>query len=321
MGRPKIILRPTPSIRKQAGQLMKLFAIWPGASKSSVRVSSKSNDSVSEGVPRFLAQKKGIDTKFITRRQVVLNRHFTELVSDVMSNSIVKQLSSLGVTITSIETKAWNKGLDIFYYSDQGTSIELQKELNSLIVKLRKELTDQHLIGQTPNIRFVADKTIQASKLLDQALANSNVKPQNEELQVTKLEPNSIDISSKTQPKFNCDPKGIKFNAPKDMSNMTLGLDYSKMYDEVASKLEYGRAQSTRIRPSDAIAKSTPTLFNQFPNELSKDDPMQRIIKMQNFLISQRKRSDRIAKQRRLDELLARDAVKWDIPPPDLEEE
>lgn len=41
---------------------------------------------------------------------------------------------------------------------------------------------------------------------------------------------------------------------------------------------------------------------------------------MQKFMISQRKKSEYMAKIRRRDELIARDAYKWDLAPGDTDE-
>lgn len=311
MGRPRIILRPTPVLAKQLGQFKKLFGLW----EKNKWKGNKINPDLyrKEGVPDFLAQRKGLDTKFITRRQIVMNRHFTEILSDVLSNSMKKTLAELGVIITSIETKAWNKGVDVFYYTDDGFNSEKQQQLVTFIKELRSSVTERRLIGRTPIINFVLDRTIACDKKIDQAF--DKAKEVTKETEPSQLTEFVKDTSLKTVRKAVSDKSDLNphlFSAPNDMTNTMFGLDYSSLYDHVASKLERGRALSTRTRPSDKVVLTTPPVLRGPVINSEEEDPMTRIVNMQKFLINQRKKSERLSKQRRLEEILARNASRWD---------
>lgn len=320
MGKSKIINLSTPVIRKQAGQLMKLFGLWPKSSIPSIEDTLR-NPPRSEKVPNFLSQRKGLDTKFVTRRQIVLNRHFTEVISDVLLNNMSKQLSEMGVNITSIEAKAWNKGVDIFYYLENEKNVEFEQNLNSLMRQLRKSISEQKFIGRAPPVRFVIDKTVECQKQLDRCMELIKKGCDKQELGVTKAGTMSLSARSK-ESRLNASKDkliGHRFSAPPDMRNTILGLDYPAVYNEIMSKFEWGRAESSRMKPRDAIAKNSPPIILGL-SATSKEDPEKRIIKMQSFLINQRKKVERLTKLRRLDELLARDAVKWDDHPTEEEQ-
>lgn len=311
MGLKRIIIFPTSSLRKQAGQLMKLCNLWPNARRKKPEPLYP-DPYVFKGVPNFLAEKKGINTKFITKRQIVMNRHLTEIISEAFLTGLGDRLSEKGVKITSIETKAWNKGVDIFYHCEKGPSIDLQKDLNSSISELRRCITDHQLLGRAPSIRFVVDKTVEVKRDLEAAINSLKIIDKDETQIVRQKSGHELRSSAEVKSqKFTVNFKDAKFSAPGDMSNVILGLDYPELYSRVAAKLEHGRAESTRMRPQDAVAENIPFMTRGQP-ELSSENPMERIIKMQNFLIRQRKKNERLAKEKRLEDLLARDAVSWD---------
>lgn len=318
MGRPRIIMRPTPMLRKQIGVMRKLLGTW-GDSKVTMNLQGFKNPKnpqpiMIEGKPEFLTKTEGVDTSHITRRQIVLNRHFTEIISDILANNLKKQLSDLGVSIRSIETKAWNKGVRIYYTTDGPFEASLHDELNSLITQLRFAVSERRLIGKVPLISFVYDESVNIERILESALKS-----------ISKTNPdNSVEIATTVTGQLqssttSCDSTGTrllknKFSAPSDMSNMMLGLDYPSLYSEVTSKLERGREQSSRMISDTCVAPLNPIFRDPEQVVKEEEDPVKRIHEMQRFLILQRKKAEHHARLKRKQELLSRDTYKWDAP-------
>lgn len=273
-----------------------------------------------EGVPNFLAQRRGLNTKFVTRRQVVMNRHFTEIISDVLSNSMKNDFSDLGITITSIETKAWNKGVDVFYYVDDGFAQDKHQQLKALIQHLSASVTERRLIGRTPVINFVLDRSIEVDKKLEDAMKKAeSLQKVPTPNQLVKTVKSSLKTNRNyTETSSNLTPH--MFSAPKDMTNSIFGLDYETLYNHAASQLERGRALSTRTRPSDNVILSAPPIIKGPPINTEEEDPIRRIVNMQKFLINQKKKTERLGRMRRLEEILARDANRWEYPINDHDE-
>lgn len=307
-----MILFPTSMLRKQAGQMHKLLGLWKKkVDQKETNLNPMPKPTMTQGQPDFLSNDKGLNTIFVTRRQIVMNRHFTEIISDVLANNLKKDLTELGVKITSIETKAWNKGVRVFYTVDKFDQ-DVHDQLNSLITKLRSAVTERQLIGRTPLINFVYDKSVELIRDLDIIL--DQVKLDEPEKSSDLIKPTSGNLQARPN-KVGGEPKLIakNFFAPRDMSNMTLGLDYASLYNEVASKLERGRAQSSRVNENVSLMSGKP-IFRAPIENTEEEDPTQRVLKMQKFIVSQKKKSDISAKVRRRNELLYRDSIKWDVP-------
>lgn len=304
-------------IRKQAGQMMKLLGLWDNSKRKSELISGQEatvGPGPRDGIPQFLDRTQGLNRRHVTRRQIVLNRHFTEIISEILANNLKTQLSDIGVTIKSIETKAWNKGVSVFYYTNKPFESSLHKELNTLNNNLRAAIAERRLIGRVPIINFIYDKSSEAELTLNQAILKSKIEDPQEVTEITKIPSNQIQASSgfrgNTTTLFS-----KMFSASADMNNMILGLDYPSLYNQVAKKLERGRAESSRMISGASLASTAP--FIRVPPEIPSDseelDATKRILNMQKFLISQRKKSEHLAKLRRKQELFARDSYKWDI--------
>lgn len=314
MGRGKIIILPTSTLRKKAGFMRKLLGQWDD-NKKTTKVNPMPN--MTHGCPDFLRDDKGLDSKYVNRRQIVLNRHFTEVISDVLANNLRTNLSDIGVRVTSIETKAWNEGIRVYYARDKSFNQSIHVELNSLVAKLRSAVAERQLIGRTPHIHFVYDKTSEIYHSLDAALEKLEINEPKESTEPVRISSSGVQ-TSKT--KYSGESKFFSktFSAPEDMGNTVLGLDYPMLYNEVATKLERGRAESSRMSENVTLMSQKPMFRAPFDN-IEDSDPIERVLKMQKFLISQRKKSDFAAKLRRRKELLQRDAIKWDVPEADEE--
>lgn len=305
-------------LRKAAGQMHKFIGYWDKKKERKEKLSSP-QPTIHSGKPRFLSNTEGLTTDYITRRQIVLNRHFTEIISDVLANNLQKDLIDMGINITSIETKAWNKGIDVYYSMDKQVNESTQSELNSLISKLRYAITERRLIGRTPMINFVYDDAYALQQNLNRVLQMTEKHDPDLEVSVMKSSLDQLQKTQKMNKKIESEFNTNRFSAPGDMSNMMLGLNYPELHNEVTAKLERGRAQSSRVPSQASLLSSQPLINIPFIND-NEDDPSMRIIQMQKFLISQRKKNEYHSKLKRKQQLFARDDIKWDLPPEEEEE-
>lgn len=322
MGRPRIIIRPTPMVRKAAGQMRKLLGLWDNSKRDEAKTHFGNNANprpiMKEGAPEFLTAAQGLNTRHITRRQVVLNRHFTEIISDVLANNLKEHLIRSNISITSIETKAWNKGVRVFYTSGKPFDDSVHLELNSLIPQLRSAVAERGLIGRVPMIFFVYDEAAELSRNLALALKDVKTEGLSDETRLTQNTSNKV-WATKNLGTEDSTLSINYFSAPDDMNNKTLGLDYASIYNEVATKLERGRAQSSRMVPNVSLISTQPLMRESI--ETYEDDPVTRIARMQKFLINQKKKAEYHAKLRRKEELLSREAVRWEWPDENEEDE
>lgn len=316
-----MMIRPTPFLRKQTGQMFKLFNLWekeknPSNWRKNIQNQPTAPPAPKEGKPVFLTKTQGLNTKYITRRQIVLNRHFTEIISDVLVNNFKTPLNDMDVNITSIESKAWNKGVNVFYSTNDPFDEALHKKLNSLVGDLKAAITERQLIGRTPPINFVYDQVAQIERALEHSLKLAKIREVEastqlvEEVHTKKVvaKPQSLESDSRLNVR--------NFSAPPDMANMALGLDYASMYNKVAAKLERGRGLSERMPSTTSLASMGPVI--KLPNEETvEEDPVARLQAMQRFVINQRKKKEHLARVRRKQELLHRDSIKWDSPQDD----
>lgn len=319
MGKPRIVLRPTPILRKTSGQLKKLFGLWENSSVDTTsKLPNKANPmpTIKEGRPTFLNNNQNVTTGFITRRQIVLNRHFTEIISDVLAVNLRKELSEMNVNITSIETKAWNKGVRIFYATYKPFNSEIHDELNQLVSKLKSAITERRLIGRTPNINFVYDRLAQLNHNIEAIFKNIEVKSDNNVSSIENISLDQLQLNythnKQSSKEVYLDPKD--FSAPDDMTNMMLGLDHKTLYNEVANKLASGRGESSRKLSNSAIASAAKPLFKAPLDQEGVEDSRARVLNMHKFLVMQKKKNEYLAKLRRKEELLFRDQYKWDLP-------
>lgn len=315
MGRPRINIRPTPVIRKAAGQMRKLLGLWENSKREKAKTPLGNNANprpmAKEGNPQFLTASQGLQTGFITRRQIVLNRHFTEIISDVLANNLRGELSRLGINITSIETKAWNKGVDIFYSPGKPFDDTTHRDLNSLVGQLRFAITERGLIGRTPPLNFVYDEASELNRTIEEALKDVEIKKPPDETCLTQNKGKEL-WANKSLGFKDSTLVSNRFSAPVDMNNMTLGLDYPSLYNEVVAKLERSRGESSRMAPNISLLSTRPLM--RAPIEDCGEDPATRIARMQKFLVNQKKKKEYLAKVRRKQELLYREGVRWEWP-------
>lgn len=315
MGFKSVRIVATPMIRKQAGQFRKLFGLWDNKQKSKRRQEPIINyePEVKDGTPIFLNRTRGLNQTFITRRQIVLNRHFTEILSDVLALKFQNQLSEKGINITSIESKAWNKGVDIFYCTPEPFNMKTHKEVNFLVTELRKSISERRLIGRVPPIHFVYDQTIDTDRKLSHALEKIKLTNSSETNYLVSTGPQALDRTAKLDTDCNTYLKPKKFSAPLDMTNDILGLNYTALYNKVVANLERGRGESSRMIPAMSLASTEPLFTGPIQEQNTEElDPAIRIRNMKKFLVEQKKKYTVQSRYRRKQELFFRDKYKWD---------
>lgn len=300
-------------VRKAAGQLHKMFGMWETGQRSGAAERRNPPALSTEGKPTFITQTEGIDRRHLTRRQIVLNRHFTEILSDVLSLDYKSQLTKLGARITSIETKSWNKGVSIFYILDKSFDKNIHDQLNSLITQLRYAVAERRLLGYTPLIQFVYDEAAESQRELDDLLGRLDIKKPEKDLSIMEQQSNQVkaaqNVASSTKML-----EQRHFSAPMDMNNTLFGLDYPALYDEAASKLERGRGVSSRMPHVNSLFTSRPLFRETLHHEVDNEDPAIRIKKIQRFVVAQRKKNEHHARVRRKQEILAREQNMWEVP-------
>jgi len=312
MGRSKIFPRATPVLRKKFGQMSKLFGLWENSKlKDPVPIRMNPQPVLRDGIPDFLSQIRGVRTKFVTRRQTVLNRHFTEIVSDVLAMNFKSELDDVGIRITSIETKAWNKGVRIYYTREGPYCEDVHRRLLRMEDPIRYKISERRLIARAPKVNFVFDSSIQFDKSLDEAIARISLNDDvgNPCQSLTRMDINQVTSTKNTtaqeQKMFS-----RRFSAPSDMDNTILGLNYPELYDEVALKLGRGRADSSKMAANLSYPTISKPLFRD-PPESNVEDPIERIKSMKKFLVSQKLKAENKSRLRRKEELLSLNRYKW----------
>lgn len=315
MGKARIIVRPTPMLRKQIGQMAKLLGVWKKSKikSDSYGIETKScvRPTMNAGRPSILTKNDGLDSIYTSRRQVVLNRHYTEIITDVLSLDMRKEFSKFNVNITSIETKPNNKGIGIYYTTSRIFDQSFHDSLNSMVGPLTKAIAERTIIGRVPPISFVYDNIAKIDENLTEALGSIDLKPLKEDKVLTVC--TSKSLSPADEPSFEQQYFVTRrFSAPTGMSNAMAGVDYPSLYNQIIDKQVQGRAKSSRMVTPTALADQKPLLRPSIEPPSNSDDPARRILQMQKFLVSQRKKSEYVAKLKRKQQLLLRDAFKWD---------
>lgn len=316
MGKPRLLTRPTPMLRKQIGQMAKLLGVWKSSrlkvDETGIETKSCVRPTMNTGRPSFLGKNDGLDSICTSRRQVVLNRHYTEIVSDVLSLELKKEFEKFNITITSIETGIGNKSLGIYYTTNQVFDPNLHDSLNSIVGLLTRAIAERDIIGRVPLISFVYDKVAEIDNNLNAALRSVDIKPPQEDKDLTISTTNTVSEVNSSTPEEQCFVSN-RFSAPVGMVNAMAGLDYPSLYDQVSSKLAHGRAKSSRMIPPTTLANQQPLLRVPMEPHGESADATHRVLQMQKFLLSQRKKSEYVAKLKRKQQLLFRDAYKWDV--------
>ena len=306
MGKPKIIIRPTPVLSKQIGQMRKLLGVYSKKKVQNLerRQLEEPTHAQKEGIPVFLSQTRGVRTSHVTRRQFMLNRHFTEIISDILATEFKHTIDELGINVTSIETKAWNKGVSVFYRTKEDSDYETRRKLRALVVHLRAAITERRLIGRTPHVSFVYDQSCLLDEKLDDAINKVNIS-EKEETSVLASNSNELyiakDLGSNEQTLIS-----KRFVAPSDMDNTVFGLNYPLLYDEVALKLSRGRGDASRMTKNTNFLVSAKPLFRAPIEDLNELDPATRLLRMRKFIVSQKQKSVNLSRKQRLNEIISR---------------
>lgn len=278
---------------------------------------------IKDGIPIFLQETHKIDQRAVSRREVVLNRHFTEILSDVLSNTLKNEFTSMNVQISSIETRAWMKGVRVFYYTNEPFDQHLHDQLRKLVPKLRLAISERNLTGKVPPVDFVYDLARMQEHAINEAIKRLPPIEEKEATDLVESKPHQLQEAKKSMKSSErADVESKNFTAPDDMQNFMLGVDYATLYNEVITKFEKGRGKSARMNPQNFIANTTMLFKDPAENpDKEVEDPMLRYRKMQVFMMNQRKKADHFARIKRREELVASDSYKWELPDEPQEED
>lgn len=326
MGRRKIMNLPTSMFQKSVNHIGKLFGMWDKKTKTQSKTHIQPN--IFTGVPVFIRGTESISTKHTSRRQIVLNRYLTEIISDVLANNDMnRQLSEMKISITGIEAKIWSKGVSIFFTSD---SKKLDSEVEDSLVDIKtdiiKALALRKLVGRVPQVNFVWDRNAKFEEFLDSQIEKAKEKPPSfkitSDISILAQDKSLIEsVSGDLGANDISDKKFKGFTFPPDMTNTCYGLDYINLYNKVGVKFTHGRAESERkLGPNHTL--TPPTLFSGggFIHPPKEDmisdnilDPATRLKQMKKFVINQRKKSERLARESRKAQLLHHSNISWEV--------
>lgn len=281
---------------------------------------------VATGVPSFLTRSKG-HTRTISRRQAMLNKHFIEGLTDVLSTEAVGQtISDYGVRITQVETGQHYNYLNIYWVIPEVTRVtEIGLKLNALGGELAKKMIERNFMTVIPIIRFNFDKNKVATENIYNALKHQqrDTKPDVNKPPVVP-EPPTLDakgyfridplrpklyqkkvllfyeeFSKKKSAEDKSNYKIPSFKSPEDMNLVVFGLDYKQTMDKILANLKRSRAEhrgynpvADPLPPSSWVSPSQPT-----PDHLKdkiKLDTYDRIQIMKNFIVENKRKKDRM---------------------------
>ncbi|KAH8354638.1 hypothetical protein KR084_000252 [Drosophila pseudotakahashii] len=95
------------------------------------------------------------------RRMSVLNKVFMTNITDILATgSVADSIVGQGVQISYVKITSDFTRINVYWMGKDGqTDDVLEEKLNRLSGKLQHELSQLHLMGEVPRIKFVRDKT------------------------------------------------------------------------------------------------------------------------------------------------------------------
>lgn len=283
----------------------------------------------SKGMPTFLTACKG-NSKTIKRRQMMLNKHFMQGISDVLAfeEGIGKVIKENNVTITHICVGQHYNHLNIFWTTSQLEYKKVEASLNALIPTLTGKLIERNFMGNIPVIRFCFDTNQINTEMLDKAFSNLAIKsdptaftPPTKDATGYVVRPMGAKRWAKRVAKFNeqfkeeqestqqeqlamkMNYKYNKFEAPKDMSLDFAGLDYENCMNRVCEQLRRIRSKTLQSEKTEPLPPAhwvegpsvPPPDHLRFAND-PKATTEYRLKSMKDFIVGNRKKKNYVFK-------------------------
>ncbi|XP_016951648.1 putative ribosome-binding factor A, mitochondrial [Drosophila biarmipes] len=107
------------------------------------------------------------------RRMSVLNKVFMTNITDILATgAVADSIVGQGVQISHVKITSDFSRINVYWMGKDGsTSDVLEETLNRLSGKLQHELSQLHLMGEVPRIKFVRDKTSSGLYQVQEVLA------------------------------------------------------------------------------------------------------------------------------------------------------
>ncbi|RWS17196.1 hypothetical protein B4U79_17711 [Dinothrombium tinctorium] len=275
---------------------------------------------MSKGVPKFVDNEA--DSRALKRRQLMLNKNFMETISEIMSSSpFGQEIQALDVSITQVEISKDYQLLNVFWITDKNESIELiSKKLQLLSGKLHKLLCEKNFMTKVPIVRFNFDRRRYGLKEINALLEKVDfdndfersdpklVRTPSEMMTAPKISENRRQTKVSTIVK-ECDDSNmsnennVSFSFPADMELNVLGLDYETFIKKVVFHMERSRAAHRGYAPlvADPLPPaewvSSPVYQNPEQKDNEENNTNERIKNMQHFILENRKKQKRLARE------------------------
>lgn len=276
----------------------------------------------SQGKPTFLTANKG-DSKTIKRRQLMINKHFMQGISDVLAyEEFYNVIKADKVSITHISVGQHFNHVNIYWTTGQVDCKQVEKKLNSMIPELAKKLIERNFMSSLPVIRFCFDCHKVNEEMLDSAFktlsirsdATKHVPPSKQATGYSLDNPYGPKRWSRKLVRFDEQFKEeqearqenllsmkmnytySKFEAPPDMALNCAGLDYAKYMNQVHERLRKVRATANSFvaDPLPPAHWVDPPNLLPPPDGSSHRDPKltteYRLNAVKNFILGNRKK-------------------------------
>lgn len=225
----------------------------------------------SKGTPTFLTACKG-NSRTIKRRQLMLNKHFMQGISDVLAyEDVGKMIIENGVTITHVSVGQHFNHLSIFWTTSSVDFKTVESKLNALIPELTKKLIEKNFMSNIPAIRFIFDRNQINNEMLENIFKEFSIKSDPKEFTPPSKDATGYHIKNpigvkqwaKRVAKFSEQFKEeqeskynetmemkmnytyTRFEYPPDMALNFAGLDYESYINRVNEKLGKLRSKAS----------------------------------------------------------------------------
>ncbi|XP_016996047.2 putative ribosome-binding factor A, mitochondrial [Drosophila takahashii] len=136
------------------------------------------------------------------RRMSVLNKVFMTNITDILATgSVADSIVGRGVQISYVKITSDFTRINVYWLGKDGRADddELEEKLNRLSGRLQHELSQLHLMGEVPRIKFVRDKTSSGLYQVQEVLSkldHQHKHPAPSSSPKSHSEPNEIDVES-----------------------------------------------------------------------------------------------------------------------------
>ncbi|GJQ82645.1 hypothetical protein Trydic_g19663 [Trypoxylus dichotomus] len=139
-----------------------------------------------------------------TRRLSVLNKRFMMNITDLMvSGENAAKFAGYGLEINRVKVTPDYKGINVYWIAKGNTNDEeIDKLLQSRSGPLRHELTQLHVIGMVPKIKFIKDKEYARMVEVDSKLAYADFGEDHEQSDATIKYKSYLELTKSLDPEL-----------------------------------------------------------------------------------------------------------------------